>query len=131
MTARAVLSRPQQISSMAHARRKTMQPIKPLVAAFALAAFASAAMPAAAQDYATQDHATQDHPVECAQRDVQLVTQLEQIGEAQSLPGEIMFEAFMTLLRARAACSQGRVAAGLALYDSVFKASLAGEMLVR
>ena len=103
-----------------------MQPIKPVVAAFALAAFASAAMPAAAQD-----HATQDHPVECAQRDVQLVTQLEQIGEAQSVPGEIMFEAFMTVLRARAACSQGRVAAGLALYDSVFKTSLAGEMLVR
>jgi len=42
-----------------------------------------------------------------------------------------MFEAFVTVLRARAACSQGRVAAGLALYDSVFKTSLAGEMLVR
>ena len=98
-----------------------MQPIKPLVAAFALVAFVAAAMPAAAQD----------HPVECAQRDVQLVTQLEQIGEAQSVPGEIMFEAFVTVLRARAACSQGRVAAGLALYDSVFKTSLAGEMLVR
>lgn len=98
-----------------------MQPIKPVIAAFALAAFASTAMPAAAQD----------HPVECAQRDVQLVTQLEQVGEAQTVPGEIMFEAFMTVLRARAACSQGRVTAGLALYDSVFKTSLAGEMLVR
>ena len=98
-----------------------MQPIKPVVAAFALAAFASAVMAAVAQD----------HPVECAQRDVLLVTQLEQIGEAQSVPGEIMFEAFVTVLRARAACSQGRVAAGLALYDSVFKTSLAGEMLVR
>ena len=31
-----------------------MQPIKPVIAAFALAAFASAAMPAAAQDYATR-----------------------------------------------------------------------------
>jgi len=98
-----------------------MQPIKPVIAAFALAAFASAAMAAVAQD----------HPVECAQRDVQLVTQLEQVGEAQTVPGEIMFEAFMTVLRARAACSQGRVTAGLALYDSVFKTSLAGEMLVR
>ena len=54
-----------------------MQPIKPVIAAFALAAFASAATPAAAQD----------HPVECAQRDVQLVTQLEQVGEAQTVPG--------------------------------------------
>jgi len=98
-----------------------MKPIKPIVAAFALAAFASTGMPAAAQD----------HPVECAQRDVQLVTQIEQIGEAQSVPGDIMFEAFMTVLRARAACSQGRVALGLALYDSVFKTSLAGQMPVR
>ena len=98
-----------------------MKPIKPVVAALALLLFASAVMSAAAQDY----------PVECAQRDVQLVTQLEQVGEAQTVPGEIMFEAFMTVLRARAACSQGRVAAGLALYDSVFKTSLAGEMLVR
>jgi len=97
-----------------------MKPIKPVVAALALLLFASAVM-AAAQDY----------PVECAQRDVQLVTQIEQIGEAQSVPGDIMFEAFMTVLRARAACSEGRVAAGLALYDSVFKTSLAGEMLVR
>jgi hypothetical protein len=121
MTPLAACPRPRQIIAMAHARRKTMQPIKPVIAAFALAAFASAAMPAAAQD----------HPVECAQRDVQLVTQLEQVGEAQTVPGEIMFEAFMTVLRARAACSQGRVAAGLALYDSVFKTSLAGEMLVR
>ena len=98
-----------------------MQPIKPVIAAFALAALASAAMPAAAQD----------HPVECAQRDVQLVTQIEQIGEAQSVSGEIMFEAFMTVMRARRACAQGRVALGLALYDSVFKTWLAGEMLVR
>ena len=98
-----------------------MKPVKPVVAAFALLLLASAVMPAAAQD----------HPVECAQRDVQLVTQLEQVGEAQTLPGEIMFEAFVTMLRARAACSEGRVAAGLALYDSIFKTSLAGEMLIR
>jgi hypothetical protein len=98
-----------------------MKPIKPMIATFALAAFASTAMAAAAQD----------HPVECAQRDVQLVTQIEQIGEAQSVSGDIMFEAFMTVLRARAACSQGRVALGLALYDSVFKTSLAGQIPVR
>lgn len=97
-----------------------MQPIKPVIAAFALAAFASAATPAAAQD----------HPVECAQRDVQLVTQIEQIGEAQSVPGEIMFEAFMTVMRARKACAQGRVAVALALYDSIFRTSLVSQMRV-
>jgi len=98
-----------------------MPPIKPVIAAFALAALASAAMPAAAQD----------HPVECAQRDVQLVTQLEQVGEAQTVPGEIMFEAFMTVMRARRACAQGRVALGLALYDSIFRTSLVSQMRVR
>ena len=98
-----------------------MRSIKPVVAALVLLVFASSVSATTAQTY----------PVECAQRDVQLVTQLEQVGEAQTVPGEIMFEAFMTVLRARAACSQGRVAAGLALYDSVFKTSLAGEMLVR
>jgi len=98
-----------------------MKPIKPVVAALALLLFASAVMPAAAQDY----------PVECAQRDVQLVTQIEQIGEAQSVSGEIMFEAFMTVMRARRVCSQGHVAVGLALYDSVFKTSLVNQMSAR
>jgi hypothetical protein len=98
-----------------------MTPIKPVVAALALLLFASAVMPAAAQDY----------PVECAQRDVQVVTQIEQIGEAQTVAGEIMFEAFMIVMRARRACSQGRVAVGLALYDSVFKTSLVDQMRAR
>ena len=97
-----------------------MKPIKPVVTALAMLLFASAVM-AAAQDY----------PVECAQRDVQLVTQIEQIGEAQSVPGDIMFEAFMTVMRARKACAQGRVALGLALYDSIFRTSLVGQMRVR
>jgi hypothetical protein len=98
-----------------------MKPIKPVVAAFALLLLASAVMPAAAQDY----------PVECAQRDVQLVTQIEQIGEAQSVSGEIMFEAFMTVMRARKACAHGRVAVGLALYDSIFRTSLVSQMRLR
>lgn len=96
-----------------------MKPIKPVVTALAMLLFASAVM-AAAQDY----------PVECAQRDVQLVTQIEQIGEAQSVPGDIMFEAFMTVMRARKACAQGRVAVALALYDSIFRTSLVSQMRV-
>jgi hypothetical protein len=93
------------------------KPIKPIVAAFALL-LAGSSLPAAAQSY----------PVVCAQRDVQLVTQLEQAGEAQNLPGEILYEAFRVLTRARRACSQGRVAVGLALYDTIFKTSLAGQI---
>jgi hypothetical protein len=98
--------------------RNEMKPIKPAAAALAFVLAASAAVPAAAQNY----------PVVCAQRDVQLVTQLEQAGEAQSLPGEILYEAFRVLTRARKACSQGRVTVGLALYDTIFKTSLAGQI---
>jgi hypothetical protein len=95
-----------------------MKSIKPVVAAFALLVCASSVIPAAAQTY----------PVVCAQRDVQLVTQLEQIGEAQTVPGEILYEAFRVLTRARKACKQGRVDLALALYDSIFKTSLAGQL---
>jgi hypothetical protein len=95
-----------------------MKSIKPVVAVLALLVCASSVTPAAAQNY----------PVVCAQRDVQLVTQLEQIGEAQSVPGEILYEAFRMLTRARRACSQGRVELALALYDSIFKTSLAGQL---
>ena len=62
---------------------------------------------------------------ECAQRDVQSVTQLEQQGEAQALPGYVLYETFMTVLRARAACNEGRVADGLALYDGIIQPVLA------
>jgi hypothetical protein len=95
-----------------------MKSIKPAVAMLALLVCASSVTPAAAQSY----------PVVCAQRDVQLVTQLEQTGEAQSVPGEILYEAFQVLTRARKACAQGRVELALAIYDSIFKTSLAGRL---
>jgi len=75
--------------------------------------------------------AAQSFPLACAQRDAQLVTQIERHGVAQDVPGEILFEAFWTVKRARDACSEGRVTAGLALYDSIFKTSLAGLAEVR
>jgi hypothetical protein len=117
VTSIVCLRRPEFLT-MPHARRKTMKPIKPVVAVSALLISASAVIPAAAQSY----------PLECAQRDVESVTQLEQLGEAQSVPGEILYEAFRVLTRARKACSQGRTALALALYDSIFKTSLAGQM---
>jgi len=95
-----------------------MKSIKPVVAAVALLVSASFVIPAAAQNY----------PVVCAQRDVQLVTQLEQIGEAQTVPGEILYEAFRVLTRARRACKEGRLELALALYDSIFTTSLAGRL---
>jgi hypothetical protein len=95
-----------------------MKSIKPVIAVFALLACASSATPAAAQNYRAV----------CAQRDVQLVTQLEQIGEAQTVPGEILYEAFRVLTRARKACKEGRLELALALYDSIFTTSLAGRV---
>ena len=90
------------------------------------AALVSAAVLAVASPVAAQSF-----PVECALRDAQLVTQLERHGEAQDVAGEILFEAFWTMQRARDACSDGRVVVGLALYDSIFKTSLAGLAEVR
>ena len=85
-------------------------------AALVSAAFLAVTSPAAAQSF----------PLECALRDAQLVTQIERHGEAQDVSGEILFEAFWTMQRARDACADGRVTVGLALYDSIFKTSLAG-----
>ena len=85
-------------------------------AALVSAAFLAVTSPAAAQSF----------PLECALRDAQLVTQIERHGEAQDVSGEILFEAFWTMQRARDACHDGRVTVGLALYDSIFKTSLAG-----
>jgi hypothetical protein len=85
-------------------------------AALVSAAFLAVTSPAAAQSF----------PLECALRDAQLVTQIERHGEAQDVSGEILFEAFWTMQRARDACADGRVTVGLALYNSIFKTSLAG-----
>ena len=85
-------------------------------AALVSAAFLAVTSPAAAQSF----------PLECALRDAQLVTQIERHGEAQDVSGEILFEAFWTMQRARDACADGRVTVGLALYNSIYKTSLAG-----
>ena len=98
-----------------------MKAITLVAAATAPMLYAASAMPTAAQSY----------PLECAQRDVQVVIQIEEVGEAQSAAGEILYEAFKTLLRARTACSEGRVTLGLALYDSIFTTSLAGHLRAR
>ena len=97
-----------------------MTPIKSaalLAIAVVFSVIAPAATPASAKTYS----------IECAQRDVQVVTRLEQYGEAQAVPGEILYEAFWILTHARQVCAEGRMVAALALYDSIFKASLAGR----
>src|SRR5262245_8988763 len=95
-----------------------MKSIKFVVATFAVLVSVSFAIPAAAQNY----------PVVCAHRDDQLVPELQQIGEAQTVPGDILYEAFRVLTRARRACKEGRMELALALYDSIFTTSLAGRL---
>jgi hypothetical protein len=73
----------------------------------------------------------QTFPPACAQRDVQVVTQMEQQGQARDVPGEILYEAYWTMKRAREACYEGRMVVGLALYDSIFRQSLAGRTQMR
>jgi hypothetical protein len=57
---------------------------------------------------------------QCAKRDALFVSQLEQHGERGNIPGEKLYAAYRAMLRARAACSEGRTEEGLALYDSQF-----------
>jgi hypothetical protein len=102
-------------------RRGTMNRITRAIFACGTAVLAAGFVGASAETF----------PLECAQRDVQLVTQMEQHGEAQDVPGEILYEAYWTMKRAREACYQGRITVGLALYDSIFRQSLAGRTQMR
>jgi hypothetical protein len=98
--------------------------LKPYI--FILAALVTG-MPslAGAQDASTLNWRTGSFPIECATRDLQLITQLEQYGESQYTRGEVTAEAFWTLMGARQACYEARVSEGLALYDSIQERTLA------
>ena len=55
----------------------------------------------------------------CAERDLQYVILIERHGEAQDIPGDVLAQAFFTMMRARKACGQGREQDAFALYDSI------------
>jgi len=55
----------------------------------------------------------------CAERDLQFVILIERHGEAQDIPGEVLAQAFFTMMRARKACRQGREQDAFAIYDSI------------
>jgi hypothetical protein len=64
-------------------------------------------------------------PLECAERDLQVMTQIEQYGEGRDMRPELADEAFWTMMRARVLCYDARVGEGLALYDSIQTRTLA------
>ena len=55
----------------------------------------------------------------CAERDLQYVTLIERHGEAQDIAGEVLAQAFFTMVRARKACRQGHEQEAFAIYDSI------------
>ena len=66
------------------------------------------------------DDANTNALMKCAARDARFVLQLEHYGEQGTMPGEKLYAAFRTMLRARTACSAGRLEEGLKLYDGPF-----------
>lgn len=55
----------------------------------------------------------------CAERDLKLITQLNEHSEAQDVPAADLRNAFLALVDARKICFAGRVEEALAIYDSV------------
>ena len=65
--------------------------------------------------------------MKCATRDARFILQLEHHGHQDTMPGEKLYAAYLTMLEARTACATGREQEGLRLYDSAFGPVLASE----
>jgi hypothetical protein len=55
----------------------------------------------------------------CAMRDLQLVTLMEELSDTKKVSAEKLFEAFLTQMRARTTCIEGRESAALSIYDTI------------
>jgi hypothetical protein len=55
----------------------------------------------------------------CAERDLQYVILVERHGEAQDIAGDVLAQAFFTMMRARKACRQGYEQDAFAIYDTI------------
>jgi hypothetical protein len=55
----------------------------------------------------------------CASHDLIVLSLIEKHGEAQSLPAQLVADAAMKLLSARAACRDGREAEAIAIYTDL------------
>ena len=58
---------------------------------------------------------------ECSTKDITVITLIEDHGEAGDVSADRLASAWLTMLDARTACSEGRVGEALALYQSVFE----------
>ena len=57
--------------------------------------------------------------VQCARREVQVITLIEDHGEKQDVSSNKLAEAGLRMLDARTICYEGRVSEAVALYDSI------------
>lgn len=56
---------------------------------------------------------------ECALKDISAITVIEEHGAAEDLSADRLYNATLTMLRARLACYEGRVGEAIALYESI------------
>jgi hypothetical protein len=68
-------------------------------------------------------------PSLCPARDVEVVILIEDHGAANDVAPERLAKAGLTQMEARAACSEGRVTKGIAIYDEIIRSL--GPMLSR
>ena len=93
----------------------------PILATFAIFTLGMDGAPAVAQDAASAR--------QCAMRDIEVVTLIEDHGEANDIAPEQLAKAALTQMDARVACSNGHTEDGMALYNDIFRAL--GPMLSR
>ena len=58
---------------------------------------------------------------ECALKDLSAITLIEEHGEAGDVSADRLASAWLTMLDARTACSEGRIGEALAQYQSIFE----------
>jgi hypothetical protein len=58
---------------------------------------------------------------ECALKEIEVITFIEQHGNAQDMAPDLLARAAFTLMDARMACREGRVSQALALYNSILR----------
>ena len=67
----------------------------------------------------------------CVLRDLDLVTLIEEHGNANAVPGQILADAMLAVIEARTPCFAGRVAESLAQYDRIARRILESSILHR
>ena len=55
----------------------------------------------------------------CAERDLRVVAMLEDRGSTNDVPADKLAGVFFTVMAARRACADGRIAEGIVLYDGL------------